>query len=74
VTNPLDVMEDLLDDDPFIRAYPSFAAYVNVWDEDGGVDAWSAPSTLLYDFYAEKLPVDQALHMWFTYTQRGADG
>ena len=67
MTNPIDILEDLLDYDPFIRAYPSFGKYIDEWDERGGKDAEKAPCEPIFEFYAEKLPVDQALHLWFTY-------
>jgi len=66
--NPLDVLEALIDDDPFIRAYPSLSAYIRTWDELGGKEAQFVPDELLYEFYAEKLTVEDALHIWFTYT------
>jgi len=66
--NPIDVLEALIDDDPFIRSYPSLSAYIRAWDEEGGPAAECVPDELLYEFYAEKLPVPQALHIWFTYT------
>lgn len=67
MTNPLDILEDLLDDDPFIRAYPSFQCYIDEWDEEGGPEAVDVPSNLVFEFYAEKLPVDKALSIWFAY-------
>lgn len=66
--NPLEVLETLIDDDVFIRSYPSLGAYIRAWDEQGGPAAECVPDELLYEFYAEKLPVRDALHMWFTYT------
>lgn len=66
--NPIDVLEALIDDEPFIRSYPSLSAYIRAWDDEGGPTAWRVPDELLYEFYAEKLPVPQALHIWFTYT------
>jgi hypothetical protein len=66
--NPIEVFEALIDDDPFIRAYPSLEAYTRAWDEEGGPEVECVPDELLYEFYAEKLPVEQALHIWFTYT------
>lgn len=66
-TNPLEILEDLLDDDPFIRAYPTFQRYIDEWDEKGGESAEEVPSQLVFEFYAEKLPVDKALFVWFTY-------
>jgi hypothetical protein len=66
--NPLEVLEDLIDDDPFIRSYPSLDAYIRAWDEDGGPNAEYVPDELLYEFYAEKIPVEEALQMWFAYT------
>lgn len=65
--NPLEILEDLLDDDPFIRAYPTFQRYIDEWDERGGSSAEEVPSQLVFEFYAEKLSVDQALSIWFTY-------
>lgn len=65
--NEIDVLEELIDDDPFIRAYPSFRRYVDEWDEKGGVDALDVSEDLIFEFYAEKLTVDQALSIWFTY-------
>ena len=65
--NPLEVLEDLLDDDPFIRTYPSFQHYLDEWDEEGGPEAVDVPSNLVFEFYAEKTPVDRALLIWFTY-------
>lgn len=66
-TNPLEILEDLLDDDPFIREYPSFQRYIDEWDEKGAPEAEDVPSGLVFEFYAEKLPVDDALAIWFTY-------
>ena len=67
MTNPIDILEDLLDDDPFIRAYPSFQRYIDEWDERGGEDAEKVSCEPIFEFYAEKLHVDQALQLWFTY-------
>ncbi len=69
MTNPIDILEDLLDDDPFIRAYPSFGKYLDEWDENGGGGAQEAPEAVIFEFYAEKLHVDQALQLWFTYSE-----
>jgi hypothetical protein len=66
--NPLEVLEALIDDDPFIRAYPSLSAYIRAWDEEGGPEVECVPDELLYEFYADHVPVDEALQMWFTYT------
>jgi hypothetical protein len=65
--NPLEVLEDLIDDDPFIRAYPSFGRYVQAWDEVGGSEASKVPEEVVFEFYAEKLPVEDALQLWYTY-------
>jgi hypothetical protein len=65
--NPIDVLETLIDDDPFIRAYPSFAKYVQAWDEAGGNEALIVPEEVVFEFYAEKLPVEEALQLWYTY-------
>lgn len=64
---PLEVFEDLLDEDPFIRAYPSFKRYLDEWDEKGGESVWEVPEEVVFEFYAEKLHIDQALLLWFTY-------
>lgn len=66
-TNPLEILEDLLDDDPFIRTYPLFQRYIDEWDERGGNEAEKVPSELIFEFYAEKLFVDDALAIWFAY-------
>lgn len=63
----LEVLEELIDDDPFIRAYPSFQKYLDEWDESGGPLAYDVPDEVIFEFYAEKLTVDQALSIWFTY-------
>jgi hypothetical protein len=65
--NQLDVLEELIDDDPFIRFYPSFARYVQAWDEMGGERASKVPEDVVFDFYAEKLTPEEALHIWHTY-------
>ena len=65
--NALDILEELIDDDPFIRAYPNFAKYVQVWDEMGGAQASQVPENVIFDFYAEKLTPEEGLHIWHTY-------
>jgi hypothetical protein len=67
MTYQLDVLEDLIDDDSFIRAYPSFGAYIRAWDEMGGEGACVVPEEVVFEFYAEKVQVEEALHTWFTY-------
>lgn len=62
-----DILEDLMDEDPFIRSYPSFGAYIMAWDECGGEDACKVPESVVFEFYAEKLTPEEALHIWFTY-------
>lgn len=64
----LEILEDLMDDDPFIRAYPSFDAYIRAWDEEGGEAVLSVPESVIFEFYAEKLTPKEALHIWFTYS------
>lgn len=67
MNNPIEIFEDLLDDDPFIRAYPSFRRYLYEWGERGGVEAYDVPDAVIFEFYAEKLIVDDGLAIWFTY-------
>lgn len=68
----ISLLEELFDDDPFIRAYPSFAKYIAEWDEKGGVDALLAPRDFIFELYASKTPVDSALHIWYTYNETTA--
>lgn len=70
----IDILEELMDDDPFIRAYPSFKKYVQEWDERGGVDALEAPEQIVFEFYAEKTPIDEALTIWYTYSEDRGNG
>ena len=65
--NVLEILEDLIDDDPFIRRYPHFEAYLTEWEEMGGMGATNLPVQLIFDFYAEKVMVEDALHTWYTY-------
>lgn len=65
--NILEILEDLIDDDPFIRRYPHFDAYIAEWDEMGGEGVHNVPTQLIFDFYAEKVGVEDALHTWYTY-------
>lgn len=67
-TNILDIFEDLIDDDPFIRSYPSFDAYIREWDDEGGDEVSAVPERVIFEFYAEKVPVGEALHLWLTYS------
>lgn len=62
-----EILELLMEDDEFIRSYPTFKHWMAEWDEKGGEGASRVPEQILYDFYAEKTPVDDALHTWFTY-------
>lgn len=65
----LDILEELIDSDKFIRTYPTFEAYLSQWDEDGGKEATRVPAQIVFDFYAEKVEVKDALHTWFTYNK-----
>jgi hypothetical protein len=67
-TNALEILEDLIDDDPFIRLYPSFEAYILAWDADGGFEVYAVPEAVVYEFYAEKLTPAEAVHIWLTYS------
>jgi len=60
----LDVLEDLMDEDEFIRAYPSFYRYLAEWDQEAHI---SAPEEVLFEFYAEKIFVHEAIELWETY-------
>lgn len=60
----LEILEDLIDDDPFIRAYPSFTRYLNKWSQEAHI---SAPEEILFEFYAEKVSVEEAIQLWETY-------
>lgn len=68
MTNALEILEDLIDDDPFIRRYPSFEAYIRVWDEEGGRGVHTVPEAVIYEFYAEKLTPEESVHLWLTYS------
>jgi hypothetical protein len=61
------VLEDLMDDDPFIRLYPTFKAYIRAWDEMGGEAATRVSENFVFEFYAEKVLPEDALHTWYTY-------
>lgn len=65
--NLSEIIEDLMDDDPFIRSYPSFKHYLRAWDEMGGEAAQNVPHELVFEFYADRLEPSAALHIWFTY-------
>ena len=65
--NALDVLEDLIDDDLFIRQYPNFESYIRAWDDMGGDGANKVPEALIFEFYAEKVSPEEALHTWYTY-------
>jgi hypothetical protein len=65
--NAILVLEDLMDEDPFIRSYPSFASYLRAWDEMGGEAAEAVSESVVFEFYAEKVRPEDALHTWYTY-------
>ena len=65
ITQGLEILEDLIDDDPFIRAYPSFYRYLDEWDELEG--AWDVPEEVVFEFYAEKIEPQEGLEIWGTY-------
>ena len=66
--NAFEVLEDLIDDDPFIRAWPRFEKYLRDWNECGGREVDILPEGIVQEFYAEKIPPEEALHIWFTYS------
>jgi len=53
-----------MDEDEFIRAYPSFYRYLAEWDQEAHI---SAPEEVLFEFYAEKIFVHEAIELWETY-------
>jgi len=63
----VEILEELTDTDPFIRSYPTFAKYLSQWQSAGGEDAETVSTDVVFEFYAEKLEVEEALHIWFTY-------
>ena len=65
--NAIMVLEDLIDEDPFIRSYPSFSSYLRAWDEMGGDAAVVVSENVVFEFYAEKVLPEDALHTWYTY-------
>jgi hypothetical protein len=65
----LEILEELINSDEFLRSYPTFEAYLSQWDEDGGIEAARVPAQIIFDFYAEKVEVKDALHTWFTYNK-----
>lgn len=67
MTSQFSILEDLMDNDPFIRLYPTFEKYLMAWDQMGGPDASNVPHELVFEFYAEKTLPEQALHTWYTY-------
>jgi hypothetical protein len=66
--NELDVLKELMDDDPFIRAYPSFNSYISDWDELIDSDE-EVPEQIVFEFYAEKTPIPEALSIWYAYKE-----
>ena len=56
-----------MDEDPFIRLYPSFESYLRDWSEMGGEGVADVPQSVVFEFYAEKVMPEKALHTWFTY-------
>lgn len=65
--NELDILEELIDDDPFIRTYPSFRSYLNEWNNNYHYGADEVPAQIIFEFYAEKTPVLEALAIWHAY-------
>lgn len=63
----IDVLEALAEDDEFFRFYPSYATYRSEWDTMGGKEVGAVPDSVVFEFYAEKIMVEDALHTWFTY-------
>ena len=67
--NELDVLEELIDDDPFIRAYPSFRTYLREWSEVACKGSNETPAQIIFEFYAEKTPIPEALSIWEAYEE-----
>lgn len=67
--NELDLLEELIDDDPFIRSYPSFRSYLNEWNDNYHYGADEVPAQIIFEFYAEKTPIPEALSIWHAYKE-----
>lgn len=65
IAQSIEILEDLIDDDLFIRTYPSFYRYLDEWDELEG--AWDVPEEVVFEFYAEKIEPQEGLEIWGTY-------
>jgi len=65
--NELDVLEELIDDDPFIRSYPSFRSYLNEWNANFYEGADEVPAQIIFEFYAEKTSIPEAISIWQAY-------
>lgn len=63
----IEIIEALAEDDEFFRFYPRFDVYSAEWLRMGGAEAAAVPQHVIFEFYAEKLMVEEALHIWFTY-------
>jgi hypothetical protein len=61
----VEVLEDLLKDDPFLRAWPTFRAYLTEWiylAAEIRSDACElAPDELIFEFYAARVEVARAM-------------
>lgn len=61
----VEVLEDLLKDDPFLRAWPTFRAYLTEWiylsSEVNSSACELAPDELIFEFYAARVDVAKAM-------------
>lgn len=61
----IEVMEDLLKDDVFLRTWPTFKRYLADWgylaEEIGAEASLLAPNDLIFEFYAAKVEVPEAM-------------
>lgn len=73
--NEIEVLEDLLKDDMFLRTWPTFKHYFSDWgrlaEEVGADDAQWAPTELIFEFYAAKVDVAEGIGLVEKY--RGAE-
>lgn len=71
--NELEVLEDLLKDDPFLRSYPTFKSYLSEWSylatEIRSEACESTPDDLIFEFYAARVEVPSAMSLVEKYSK-----
>lgn len=66
--NSLEILEDIIDSDAFVRLYPSFKAYWAEWVEFCGESSGLYyAKDLAAEFYCERVGVADALHTVLVY-------